>query len=224
MEAWPNTDITRRRLISTAASSLAAGLLSQALPVEWPRWLLAQAAAAGADLVRDTLHGFVAFIVPGDDRYSRAQGTFVGRRGGIDAGATEPVIAMLDFAVSDAQGNPVPQSGGLAALLNFAAQRMGPAAASGAFASPFARLSYDEKVAAFEYLEANPALESVTALLEVLPGVVGLIAYSEAPVVDRSSGWLRHTPVGWRISGFGGPADGRAELRGFYGGRTQASD
>jgi hypothetical protein len=49
-----------------------------------------------AQLSRDTLNGFIAFSVPGQDVYSRAQGTPRGEPGGIEAGATDFFIENLD--------------------------------------------------------------------------------------------------------------------------------
>jgi len=47
-------------------------------------------------LARDTLNGFVAFSVPGQDDYSRAQGTPRGEPGGIAAGGTDFLIENFD--------------------------------------------------------------------------------------------------------------------------------
>jgi hypothetical protein len=47
-------------------------------------------------LARDTLNGFVAFSLPGQDDYSRAQGTPRGEPGGIAAGGTDFLIGNLD--------------------------------------------------------------------------------------------------------------------------------
>jgi hypothetical protein len=47
-------------------------------------------------LARDTLNGFTAFIVPGQDAYSKAQGTPRGEPGGIAAGGTDFLIENLD--------------------------------------------------------------------------------------------------------------------------------
>jgi hypothetical protein len=52
-----------------------------------------------ADLARDTLDGLVAFVVPGSDRYSRAQGTPRTEPGAIDARATDFMIEALDSFV-----------------------------------------------------------------------------------------------------------------------------
>ena len=47
-------------------------------------------------LARDTLNGFTAFVVPGKDAYSKAQGTPRSEPGGIDAGGTDFLIENLD--------------------------------------------------------------------------------------------------------------------------------
>lgn len=49
-----------------------------------------------AELSRDTLNGLVAFTVPGQDRYSQAQGTLRSEPGGIEAGGTDFLIENLD--------------------------------------------------------------------------------------------------------------------------------
>jgi hypothetical protein len=212
--------LTRRVLLSRSAAAVVVALLS---PVDWPEVLLRNARAAGDDLVRDTINGLVAFIVPGRDPYSRAQGVIVDEPGGIGAGATPAVIEVLDFFASDAQGRPVPLSGVVVTLLNSAAQRVNPTGSRGGFLSAFARLSFAEKLEAYHEIDVDPALAAEQGQLALLPTVVGLITYSEAPVLDRATGRLRRTPVGWRMSGYGGPADGRAELRGYYHGRKQSN-
>jgi len=49
-----------------------------------------------AQLSRDTLNGFIAFSLPGQDAYSSAQGTPRGEPGGIEAGGTDFFIENLD--------------------------------------------------------------------------------------------------------------------------------
>lgn len=49
-----------------------------------------------AQLSRDTWNGFVAFSLPGQDAYSRAQGTPRGEPGGIEAQGTDFLIGNLD--------------------------------------------------------------------------------------------------------------------------------
>ena len=57
--------------------------------------------AAELDLTRDTLNGLVAFVTPGDDPYSVAQGVATTGPGGIAAGATDAMIETLDRVVPD---------------------------------------------------------------------------------------------------------------------------
>jgi len=47
-------------------------------------------------LARDTLNGFIVFAVPGQDAYSRAQGTPRNEPGGLEAGGTDFLIENLD--------------------------------------------------------------------------------------------------------------------------------
>jgi hypothetical protein len=49
-----------------------------------------------SDLARDTMNGFVAFNLPGQDAYSKAQGTPRGEPGGMEAGGTDFLINNLD--------------------------------------------------------------------------------------------------------------------------------
>jgi hypothetical protein len=189
------------------------------------------------DLSRDTLNGFVAFSLPGQDRYSRAQGTPRSEPGGIETGGTDFFIENLDrslpfpdeilrpattalvTALRDlplsgsvlhlfrgALGPPIvpldliddamffllqhdhtmPISLPLAFLLNHVATVVNPLSLSGAFLSPFARLSFADKVDALEVLETSqsnlvalvneqvprPLRPSVTALLKFLGGAL----------------------------------------------------
>lgn len=151
-------DVTRRRLLGGAVGALAAGVLGPL--VDWPSGLLGAGLAASDDLVTDTINGFVAFVLPGRDGYSRAQGVMTDTRGGVGAGVTRAMIVVLDFVASDQQGRPVPHSGAVASLLNSAAQQVNPAANRGSFVSPFSRLSFVEKEKAYLSLETNPGLVS----------------------------------------------------------------
>src|SRR3954453_16710279 len=58
--------------------------------------LLATAQAASTDLTVDTLSGLIAFIVPGNDEYSVAQGQKANGPGGIAAGGVEALSSGLD--------------------------------------------------------------------------------------------------------------------------------
>ena len=210
--------LTRRRLLGAGAAGIAAALA----PIDWPDWLLTAARAATTDLVTDAINGLVAFIVPGRDPYSVAQGEVADEPGGIGAGSTPAVIAVLDFYDSDAEGKPIALSGLLATLLNTMADKVNPHATRGGFPSPFARLSFDEKRQAYHLIETDPALASEQGQLAILPAIVAFVTYSEAPVLDRATGRLTRRPVGWKMSGYGGPDEGAPELRGYYRGRRKA--
>jgi hypothetical protein len=188
--------------------------------------LLATARAQSADLTVDTLSGLVAFVVPGDDQYSVAQGEKANGPGGIAAGGVEALISGLDryVPVTTLGGNQsLPASGGVAALLNEYATRVNPAAAGGAFPSQFARLSFEEKAKVFEMFEGDPTLEGteVRFVAGILPGFCAFVSISEVGV-RRPDRKLSKRPVGWGIAKYGGPAEGHAELKGYYRGHKKA--
>src|SRR4051812_4199317 len=106
------------------------------------RGLIDDAQAQTVDLTADTLSGLVAFVAPGDDAYSIAQGERADGPGGIGAGAVPALIANLDDYVPAATFGPntttVPASGGVATLLNHYAERVNPLATGGGLAAPLA--------------------------------------------------------------------------------------
>jgi hypothetical protein len=189
--------------------------------------LLATAQAQSTDLTVDTLSGLIAFVVPGNDAYSVAQGVKANGPGGIAAGGVEALIAGLDryVPVTTLGGDQsLPASGGVAALLNQYALRVNPAAVGGGFPSPFARLSFAEKAKVFEMFEGDPTLEGteVRFVAGILPGFSAFVSVSEAGVL-KADQTLSERPVGWGIAHYGGPAEGHAELKGYYRGHKKAS-
>jgi len=74
---------------SPDGTDLASSALTLGVVVDLLRPVLAQ-------LARDTLNGFVAFNLPGQDAYSTAQGTPRHEPGGIEAGGTDFLITNLD--------------------------------------------------------------------------------------------------------------------------------
>jgi hypothetical protein len=219
-----------RRSFLAAAGGIALSAALDGLPraLEGRGWL-DEAAAAELDSTRDAINGLVAFVTPGDDEYSLAQGVSTQGPGGIAAGTTGAMIEALDGAsraplVGRSTGINLPLSGAVAELLNNYALQVAPAASRGAFASPFARLSFAEKGQVFRLFESDPAWEDgwVRNLAGLLPAFVSFLAFSEAGVFK--DGELTDTPVGWRISGYGGPSDGRKEFKGYWGGRRAAAN
>jgi hypothetical protein len=199
---------SRREFIGHAVFAGAAAAFLPAARFLEARGLLDPAAGAPIDLVHDTFNGLLAFIVPGSDAYSIAQGVQTPEPGGVDAGATDVLIATIDDSTPF-----VPQfSAVVAGTLNFVAQAVNPSAA-GAFASPFARLSYAEKAAVFQFMDAN---ESLQLLAGLLPLFVAYFVYSEAGVFDPSTRSLTAQPLGWRLSNYSGVADGRDEFLGYF--------
>jgi hypothetical protein len=113
----------------------------------------------------------------------------------------------------------------VAALLNQYAQRVNPAATGGGFPSPFARLPFADKAKVFELFESDPAAEGTELrfVAGILPGFAAFLAFSETGVLNRGTGALSGRAVGWDIARYGGPAEGHAELRGYYGGHRSAA-
>ena len=207
------------RLMSRRTFLRAAGMLTAAMAVVnapgliSDRWIQA-AQASTSDLVRDTLNGLVAFIVPGPDVYSLQQGVSTTEPGGIDAGVIDDLIEALDLSAPF-----VPQfSATVAAILNDMAQQVRPSA-SGAFPSAFARLTFPDKVTVFAIMES---IDPLKGLAGVLPAVVAFLAYSEAGVFDPQTRKLKGRPVGWTLSNYEGVADGRNDFKGYFQNRRKA--
>lgn len=170
--------------------------------------------ALGPQWVRDSLNGLLAFIVPGSDSFSVAQGVSTANPGGVDAGVLDVLIETLDLA-----GPPPPPftetSTAVAAILDQIATlvRQSPTSVS------FADLFFAEKMAVFAALESNPASAQLAG---VLPALTAFLAVSEAGVFDPATRTITGRPVGWDLSGYQGVADGRDEFVGYYQNRKKA--
>jgi hypothetical protein len=186
-----------------------------------------------ADVTRDTFNGVAAFLVPGRDDYSRAQGTPRLEPGALAAAAPKVMMHTFDHLMALPDGmarglaaalangvarTPVPLPGNLpplsegvvetldgavralltgpeslplsqlvALLLNVMATQVRPAAATGRFRSPFARLSLGEKGAVFRLLEAPPPELTAAIASEVPPPLQeatgGLLPYLTAELL-----------------------------------------
>ena len=181
----------RTSLFTTAALSLA----------NWPRaeLLLSRAEAAPLDLVRDTLNGFLALIVPGPDAYSQSQGVTTPEPGGVDANVLNALIATLDLSIPFLP----PFSAVVAGTLNQLAQVMNPTA-TGPFSSSFSNLRYAEKVSVLQIMDSTDQLKSLGG---VLPALVAYLVYSDAGTFDSKTRTITGRPVGWQISNYTGVAD-----------------
>ena len=142
--------LSRRELLERATALAGGAFLLAGLPdaLRMRGWLDA-AEAAGPSLVEETVNGLVAFVVPGRDRYSIAQGAKSAKAGGIEAGATAAVIQTLDrFLPSDP-----PLSSTTATILNQFATTVRAASRRGKCDSAFANLSFAEKAKVFQTIE-----------------------------------------------------------------------
>lgn len=207
--------ISRRVLLERAGLAGAGALLAQIPGFLSAKGWLDEARAQTPDATRDALNGLIAFVVPGPDAYSVAQGQSTPEPGGIDAGTTELLVELLDRFVGLPAGT-LPSSGGVAQLLNGYALQVNPAAAGGSFASPFARLGFDEKVEVFRRFEQETEGTELRFVSGILIGAVAFLSFTEGGVMDRQTRRLTGTPVGWTLSRYDGVAEGRPELRGYW--------
>src|SRR6266581_1163463 len=88
--------MTRRAFFGHMALASAAVALTQAPEFLRSGGWLEAAEASTTDLVHDTFNGLLAFVVPGRDPYSMAQGVSTVEAGGVEAGATDVLLATLD--------------------------------------------------------------------------------------------------------------------------------
>jgi hypothetical protein len=199
--------ISRRSFLESTLVVAAASAILQA------RHLLGGVAVEAAqapskDLIHDTFNGLLAFVVPGPDEYSLSQGVSTPEPGGVDAAAATVLIATLDASTPF-----LPQfSATAAAILNGLAQVVNPSLA-GTLLSPFARLSFVEKVAVFQIMDAT---DSLKPLASVLPALTAAFCFSEAGVLDPATRSLDGPAIGWQISSYQGVSDGRAEFLGYF--------
>lgn len=152
-------------------------------------------------------------------------------------------IGTLDqaLAVLLRSDTALPLSIAVALLLNVVATQVNPLAVNGAFLSPFARLTLEEKCRAFELLEGpdadlvalldaqltEPLRSSVSGLLQFIGGALlefsAFGAYNESAVFDPQTKTLTARPVGWQLAGYqpDGVVDGWDDFIGYYEGRTE---
>jgi hypothetical protein len=244
----PSRGLTRRQLFGGAAGLAALSTIARVPDVLAARGLLPGLDGAppppGPDVVRDTLAGLVAFVVPGPDPYSRAQGEWSETPGGIAAGTVQFMVDSLDGYLPGPDGpgplaNDVtlPLSQAVAVYLNALALQVNPAAAGGLLLSPFARLSAAEKAEVFRRMEEldlpdDGLPEPFTAASGNLRFIAGALVefvafgtYSEWHAFDPEARTLRERPVGWHLTGYqpDGPVEGWDEGQRYFQGRTEVT-
>lgn len=191
----------------------AAMALARATDLLTSRGWIQAAEVPNPDLLHDTFNGLLAFIVPGPDDYSVAQGVSTVELGGVDEGVADILIATLDETTPF-----VPQfSATVAGILNGIALVVNPSP-GGTFLSPFARLSFAEKAAVFQIMDGT---ESLKPLAGVLPAFVAFFCYSEAAVFDPVTRSLTGDPIAWHLSNYQGVADGRNEFLRYFENRRR---
>jgi hypothetical protein len=216
------TGLSRRTFMSRSAMVAGAAMLGQVPGFLARQGWLEEARAQTPDMTNDTLNGLVAFVVPGPDPYSVAQGQTTPEPGGIDAGTTLLLIETFDKYAGSSGTSGVPGAEAVATMLNQAALRVNPAAASGAFPSAFARLRFEEKVETMRQLEQDTEGSVLRAISGTLIGITAFLAYSEGGVLDRGRRETTAEPVGWKISRYDGVAEGRDELIGYWKGKRSS--
>ena len=203
------TGVSRRELLERATALVAGAAVLDQLPhaLRLQGWL-DDAYAATPNVVQQTMNGLVAFIVPGRDSYSRAQGTTTKTPGGIEAGTTPVLVRTLDRFLP----GPLPPSATAATILNeFAAQVAPVNRGFHPFSAPFANLSVKQKAQVFQAIESLQAESagSIRFLVGNLPDLVAFITYGR--------------PLGKRLTKYAGVADGRKELKGYWQRRKAAT-
>ena len=88
--------MSRRGFLSDVLAMSLAGALVHARGFLRGRGWLESLEAAPLDLIHDTFNGLLAFVVPGSDSYSVAQGVSTHEAGGVDVGAIDVLISTLD--------------------------------------------------------------------------------------------------------------------------------
>lgn len=172
-------------------------------------------AATPDSVIRDTLDGVAAYVVPGNDRFSAAQGVSRPGPGGVAARAGEGLRATLEIS-----GSAVPDA--VVTILNSFARTIDPGADNRAgdlgFGAPLPALAYAAKQVLFSRLSQSVD-ETLRTLGGSLPAVTAFLAYSEYGVLDAPTNTLTAEPVGWQLTGYDGVADGRNAFRGYFEGR-----
>ena len=214
--------LSRRTFVSRSAMLAGAAILGQVPGFVARQGWLDEARAQTPDMTNDTLNGFVAFVVPGPDAYSVAQGQSTPEPGGIDAGATALLMETVNKYAGSSGSSGLPGAEAIATMLNQVAVRVNPAAAAGPFPSAFARLRFEEKVEAMRQLEQDTEGSVLRAISGTLIGITAFLAYSEGGVLDRGRRETTAEPVGWKISRYDGVAEGRDELIGYWKGKRSS--
>lgn len=207
---------SRRAFLGSAGAGISALLLTGAPP----------AAAASPRFVTDAFDGLAAFILPGNDAFSRQQKkTFPGPGAVANLGGTvvrETLDQYVPIQIAET-ALPAPGALGYALIMQTVALGVDPLSFIGPFAHPFANLTWQRKLGALQQIEELPGLNGsvIGYSANALPTIAGLGAYSERSAFDRRTEELTGRPVAWDYSNYGGRSDGWPEFKGFLDGVTE---
>lgn len=210
---------TRRRFLASASAATAAVAVAGTLPER----------ATAATFIDQSFDGLAAFVVPGNDKFSKHQRLTVPSPGGVDAMAgrvlKETFDAAIPLTVSDHGQVAAPGALGLALLLEAQAVNVNPLSTIGPFSSPFANLTWTQKREVLQRLDNQALLNkaSIEFAGGALVTLAALGAYSERAVYDRRSRELRGIPIGWKATKYEGVSDGWDEFIGYHQGRTEVT-
>jgi hypothetical protein len=142
---------------------------------------------------KDTLAALVAYVLPGDDAYSLAQGVSHPAAGGVEAGTVPMLRDALDHFAPNA-------AAGISVLLNDYARQVDPDSGRRRFPrTPFARLAHAHKSEVFRRFQTDPGLEGTQLgfVAGILPGFVAFIAFSKAGVYAPGQRAVARRAGGW---------------------------
>lgn len=207
---------SRRGFLASAGLGFGALMVTGAPPAK----------AAGVTVVNHAFNGVAAFVLPGNDAYSRRQGVYTDKPGGVEAQAGKVVVETLDRAIPiqlSETALPAPGALGFALILQGLAIQANPLSVVGPFQSAFANLTFLQKRGVLERLDALPGIRgsAVGYAGNAIITLAGLGAFSERGKFDRRTGVLSGRPIGWDRSNYGGRSDGHAEFIGYFQDRTE---
>lgn len=206
-------DGTTRRAFLTAASAGLGLLALGSVPTP-------AAAASRPRFIEDAFAGLAAFILPGNDAFSKQQKKTYPGPGGVAAGGGIVTRESLDIYVPIQVGEKIlqaPGALGYAIILQTLALNVDPLSVFGPMQNPFANLTWLKKRAVLERLENLPGLTGsvIGFSANALPTIAGLGCYSERDKFDPRTLELKGRPVSWDYSNYGGRSDGWPEFIGY---------
>lgn len=212
----PTLASSRRGFLASAGIGAGALLLTGA----------PSAAAASPRFITDAFDGLAAFVLPGNDPFSRQQKkTFPGPGAVANLGGLvvrETLDQYVPIQIAEA-ALPAPGALGYALILQTVSLGIEPLSFIGPFAHPFANLSWQRKLGVLQQVEELPGLTGsvIGYSANALTTIAGLGAYSERSAFDRRTEELTGRPVSWDYSNYGGRSDGWPEFIGFLDGVTE---